>query len=1020
MTLSVVRPSNNDIKQKLRNVCPPHRINDIEALVKQYKGDENKISLAIQEWWYDEPETKEAEWQDVNKKTAKKNNNNNHSRYHNSGGQRGDRDRERGGRDRDSYRSSGGRGFHGRGMGGGRGAGAGMRSRNEYGRDRERGDRGSRNSTSNKSVQNNNDAMIGSYVETKTENHLIDNAVGVPTPVTNVSQPKGAWGQQNDNSYINSSSSNQEKSVLTTETNADVGAVAVPSRLIKSPLDPILPSNDDGFGPIASIRSPVPATSLPTGNVWETKGSAHLIQQEADKQKKPNPRNIGDGKTRRDPANNSHNNHSTKLHHTQSHNKQEIPNDSSNLPPALPSEPVVLHETSEATSNNDSHAPISSSISNPTDVLDAALESLLPASVNSTNMNSNAWSSRTESEGPTSAQIPDIAHSTSVGRPIGLDTSAPEPTIEPDEDVLLEEIVNPSVDLSMPICEVEAPVVPPVASQLPTSTVLLGAWDVSGVDEVGLDFGFGSFGNENEASSVEETQVEQPKHVPSHTADIPAAAATAMSPARPPPGLSIGGMPPMPANAVPVHELEGKLESVALGVSPAQQHAEEPAKSVDVSGGPAALTSATGNSLSDKNNVSNSINDTAQTSQPQPPHLVSTAPPDSSNPMLANQSYGAYGMGIYNYNGGANVGNAFMGIHTPNAPVLGGVLPQQPQQQKLPQQANNTNQQQGSSQTGIPQHLHQGQQPQAGIYGAPASNGNVGVGGSEGPASGAAENPSSAGMPPGMPGTIPYNPALFYGQHYYQMGQPNGGVGYGHAGYGQFGAGVQSGFGYQQVMGQSGGYGQPYDDTPQQHHGSHNAHHTNNSHQSYQKSSHGGNGSGGGYRGRNNHHSSNHHGSHNNGGHQYQNQYNPQHGGYGGQPYNMGYTVDQFGNRGGYVPGNMDHYAMQQNNAGYQSGAGHSTGGFSQDDSEHQLHHSKGKSKGGNGRGNNNSFAGGNPNIQQFQQMPPQHQAGQAQQQQGFGFQGGVAETSSAGGGGGSSNGGWSNQGWTNTWQGGN
>merc|ERR1712165_217798 len=198
-------------------------------------------------------------------------------------------------------------------------------------------------------------------------------------------------------------------------------------------------------------------------------------------------------------------------------------------------------------------------------------------------------------------------------------------------------------------------------------------------------------------------------------------------------------------------------------------------------------------------------------------------------------------------------------------------------------------------------------------------------------------NPSAnnaGAIPPGMPaGGMPYNPALFYGQQAYQMGQHHGAYGFPAYG-GQYGGVQGGGFGYQQVMGQGAGY-QPYD----QDHSNNNSNHQGG----YNKNS-------GGYRGRNNH--NNHH--HN----QYQNQYNPQgHGGYGGQPYNMGYN--DFNQRGGYGPGgHMDSSYMQQNSGGYQSG-------FNQDDGQQM---SKGKTKGGN-----RNF-GSNPNNNMHQYQPSQQQ----------------------------------------------
>mmetsp|Transcript_18033 Transcript_18033/g.34443 ORF Transcript_18033/g.34443 Transcript_18033/m.34443 type:complete len:309 (+) Transcript_18033:2-928(+) len=202
------------------------------------------------------------------------------------------------------------------------------------------------------------------------------------------------------------------------------------------------------------------------------------------------------------------------------------------------------------------------------------------------------------------------------------------------------------------------------------------------------------------------------------------------------------------------------------------------------------------------------------------------------------------------------------------------------------------------------------------------------------------------GMPPGMPGMPPYaNPALYYGQQPY-MAQHQGQLGYNY-GYGaQFGGAVQGGFGYPQAMGQTGGYG---------HHPNYDDHTPGQPGGGYQKS-------GGGYRRNNN---------------QYQNQYNPQHGGYGGAPYGMGYHGDHFGQRGGYGGGMQDHYMQQQQQQ--QQG-----GGFHDDD------HNKGGRKGGR--------------YQQFQQHggghlnhpPPQdqhQQQNQHQQQPPFGLQQGSDST---------------------------
>lgn len=656
---------------------------------------------------------------------------------------------------------------------------------------------------------------------------------------------------------------------------------------------------------------------------------------------------------------------------------------------------IVSHEVSETAAASVDASNLSPVV--PT--LSDALDNMLPSSVGG----ATGWNPLAETD---SAALPtpdiEITQPASEAEIPGTDL------VETDNNLNLPVTVPVSVD-DTPLSEAD-PAVPVVSeTQHPSGSVLLGRWDVSETDDGNVDFGFGSFGTDNDAASVEEANdsisnipsaivepAEAPKEpeIPANTNTIP------MSPARPPPGLSITGMPPIPANAVSVHELEGKLESVSLA---AKKHSEE-TKEV-----PASVPPATSTQSLENNNKSNELGGANQ--MPYPPHGISASHPDS-NPILANQSYAAaYGMGMYNYNG-ANVGNGFMGIHTPNGPLLGG-LPQQPQQQKLqqqntsnsqqPQQQQQQQQQQGGAQTGVPQHLHQhqGQQQQGGLYGS--SVGGAGLAGSDasGSDNGNNANTTAAGIPPGMPATMPYNPQLFYGQQYYQMGQPHGGVGYGHAGFGQFPGGVQSSYGYQQVN----AYGQHYDDSG---HGLSNSHHNNNSHQqNYPKNNQG---SGSGYRGRNNNNNNNHHNSHSNS-HQYQNQYNPQHAGYGAQPYGMGYGVDQF-NRGGYGPGNMDPYSMQHNNSGYgQSGGQHfGSGGFNQDDHDHQLPH-KGKSKGSH-RGNNGGFS--NSNIQQYQQVPPQQEG----QQQSLGFQGNQSDSTGAGGG--SNNAGWgTNQGWGgSSWQG--
>jgi hypothetical protein len=188
---------------------------------------------------------------------------------------------------------------------------------------------------------------------------------------------------------------------------------------------------------------------------------------------------------------------------------------------------------------------------------------------------------------------------------------------------------------------------------------------------------------------------------------------------------------------------------------------------------------------------------------------------------------------------------------------------------------------------------------------------------------------------------MPYgSPAMYYGQQPFHMGQHQGGIGYNY-GYGaQFGNTGQVGFGYPQAMGQNTGYGAPHYGDDRQTGG-------NQGGRGYQKNS-------GGYRGGRGHNNSN--------AGQYQNQYNPaaaQHGGYGGQPYGMGYHGDHHFNapqRGGYG-GMQDPYGMQQ-----------------QPQQQQQQQQQGGSSYGGGG--DDRRTGGRLPQFQQHQSGPPQGQLG--------------------------------------------
>ena len=817
-------------------------------------GDEEKIREKIQEWWEEPEGPQEEEWEEVDKNKSKKK-----PVHGGSGGGRGGR----------SQGPGRGRGYHSRGGGGGRGTGGDRRG---GGRVEGRGRGGP--------------AQVRQEVDpqpedvSKVEGEAAQQQAGIPAPFANAPSLKGAWGARAPPPPTPAGSSAATASPSKSPQPKPEDLTPPPE---SNPLEGGMATRNDptpsGLNP--PVESKLKAAVPPSGNVWATKGSAHLIQAE-----KPKPPTLSSPPMVAQMV-------------SASPVAPIAPKASAQPSKAMEPEPVVVQK-----------AVLQS---------EPTLESGLPSSV------SGVWAKQAV---PDPAQTPVEIPSSPVG--------SKQPIAAPHVASVQEKVV--------PISPAPVSVPQPPSPAVQANVLNMGHWETGDAeDSQNLDFGFGSFGAENENL---ETNIQSNSGV---SKESQAAAAASVSPARPPPGLSIGGMPPMPANAVLVHELENKLESATLSAKK-----EQPAPAVQ-----------------DK---------PMTTSLPSQPNEMPSAP--SHAPMLhaggiAQPNYSQYGMaGMYNYTAAA--GNGFVGMHTPAGPILaGGVLPQQAGK---PQQVGGLTQPPSG-----PQNL-----PQPGLYGSQPSSapssGNAVLGTDTANASDNATAPT-AGMPPGMPGAIPYaNPALYYGQHQFHMGQHQGGIGYNY-GYGaQFGGVAQGGFGYQQVMGQSGAYGAPhYDDQPP-HQG--NTHHSGGS-GGYQKNS------GGGYRGRNSHHNNN----------QYQNQYNPQqHGGYGGQPYGMGYHGDHFNQRGAYGPGAMgDPYGMQQGSGTYQAGGIHSGGGFQDED------HHKGK-KGGGHRGNGSH----NSSLQQFQQVPP-HQLGA---QQPFGLQGqGTESTQSSGAGGG-----WSNQaGWSGgapSWQG--
>jgi len=705
------------------------------------KGDEEKIRQRIAEWWEEPIETQEPEWEDVNKRSALKKKPTQQLVH---GGSRG------GGGGGSGVGSSGpsssGRG--GRGGRGGGGRGDRRDSRNDRG-DRPGGRGGGRTGRGDRARQSSGPRhpSDGKPESKSDENQARDEnpplVAGVP-PVGNVRAPQGAWAKKT----APEPTPHQPKPPAAEPVAPQAPVPAADPTPISAPPP----------APAAAAKAPAVQPVPAGGNVWATRGSAHLIQAE-----KPKP-----------PA-----------------------------PPA-PKAPAAPKASAK---NGGKSQSMPTAVRPP----ESPRISATPAAPAVASPASNAWKQ--------ASAEPSLEMGTSVGG-IG---------VQPASQSAAGKANGSSAKASRP---------------KQANVLNMGHWETGDADDGNMDFGFGSFGNDvadgGAATSGKSASAAASQETPQDTG---------ASPARPPPGLSIGGMPPMPANAVLVHELEGKLDGTSLSGKPG------------TSAGPSQ-----GSSLPQPGSARPMDASSAGAAGPATSHsagVATSAPP-------GHQGYNQYGgMGMYPGNTG------FMaipgGTSGGTGPMLGaGALPQQ--QQSLP---------------GGPKvdPLTATAVAAGGLYGsAPSSGGAPAPGATNAPAPGATNDTSTSGMPPGMPNMYA-QPGMYYGQQPYHMGQHQGGpynYGYG----AQFGGAVQGGYGYPQAMGQSGGYGHGphYDDQ---------SGHSGGSGGGYQKNS-------GRYGGRNSHHNNN----------QYQNQYNPQqHGGYGGQPYGgMGYG--DF-NRGGYG-GMQDPYGMPQ------------------------------------------------------------------------------------------------------------
>lgn len=607
-----------------KNFCPDNRRKDLDALVKSLNGDEEKILQTLQEWWEEPAKPEEPDWEDVNAKGAKKKAETSNT-YADAG---------RGGR-------GAGRGRNSRGGAGGRGAGRESGRRGTGGREG-RGGAGRGRGEGRGKPQKRDEFATATPTEYTTD---VDKNVELPTGVPTPSEPPalhGAWGHS-----------------------ASAPATA-PKVVQPTPITPVEPQEKSieisvPAQPVARLQAPPPVRS--SGNVWATKGSAHLIKAE----------------------------HAPKL--------PSVP------PPAPAVAPARTQRTARAAPPTPEPAPAPS-----------PLESGLPASVNGANINAAGWKPAVET-----------SHLDSLGSTMA--------------QTIVQETEPPKPEPTVP------------SQKTPRTNVLnMGRWETADSDEAqNLDFTFGSFGTENEAQTVGETNMNSNTSGLDNTTDSSASGPPAASPARPPPGLSIGGVPQVPSNAVLVSDLESKLEGTSLGHNATES----------------------GRGHMDANSMQG-----VPPGVPYPGVTAAHLLPQAGG--MAQNYNNAYGMaGMYNYNA-AN--NGFM--H--GAQVLPGAIPPKAQ-------AGLTGQASPAPQMG-------------GMHGAPtqAASGND-----------ANSNAVDASMPPGMPNMTAYNPALFYGQQQYQMGPSHGVGGYGYGYAGQFGGAVQGGFGYQQgMMGQSGGY-PAYDDQQQ-------------------------------------------------------------------------------------------------------------------------------------------------------------------------------------------------------------
>mmetsp|Transcript_9789 Transcript_9789/g.16186 ORF Transcript_9789/g.16186 Transcript_9789/m.16186 type:complete len:814 (+) Transcript_9789:131-2572(+) len=487
------KSSDGKMADKFREICPTWKVKDLDALVKQCKGDEDQISAKISEWWDEGEPKRESEWEAVDRKSTKKTT----EKKSSGGGSRNDRGAKSsggGGGERRGDRVNGSRGEGGRGVRD-RGEGRGGRSSGRFGGDRRGGDKAA--AQPKKAAAQPAPAATTAAAPAAPKQEPA--AVSVPTPVTAAPAPKGAWGAT---SFANIAAAPAPKRAAPQPVpppepqQPEVSEVPLEQEqvtvdLTPEPVNMLSPEDPTPSGlPTSSALPPAASTS---GNVWGAKGGAHLI---AAAKAKPIPPQAPTIIEPEEPA----------------------------LVAVEVEEPIAEPEPEQDLIQESSFG--------------VSLDSVLPASVNGANINASGWE-----------PIIDASESTKPSVEITHSSSLPEPEPVP-----------------VPISQPAAPAAP--TGVKPSNVLNMGHWETGDDNDGDLDFGFGSFAPENDDVAAE-TKTSQ---APPSTTETAAPAAPQPSPARPPPGLS---MPGIPAGATFVHELETKLENTTLAPKTEDKPAQE-------------------------------------------------------------------------------------------------------------------------------------------------------------------------------------------------------------------------------------------------------------------------------------------------------------------------------------------------------------------------------------------------------------------------------------------------------------